>query len=214
MALELVIFDCDGVLVDSEPIAEQAFVDVVLEHDPAVDPRAARQAYWEGSNLQDSFVWIVDEHGAKLPEGIDDIYRVAQLEALRRDLKAIPGVTEVLEGLTVPCCVASGGPPSKIRVNLETVKIDHHFPENAIFSSYVHQTWKPDPGIFLLAARTFGVDPRDCVVIEDSVIGVRAGVAAGMRTLGYVGHVSADELASLGAVPFTSMTQLPGLLSG
>jgi HAD superfamily hydrolase (TIGR01509 family) len=126
-------------------------------------------------------------------------------------LKAIDGIHEVVSSLEVPFCVASSGPQNKIAMNLKLVNLFTYF-EGNIFSCFDIGRWKPDPAIFLLAAKTMGFEPSECVVIEDSVPGVNAAVSGGFDVLAFANAKSEKALRNTGAKLFYSMNELPGLL--
>lgn len=117
----------------------------------------------------------------------------------------------MLRQLDRPYCVASSGPRDKIEHSLSITGLLGYFP-GRIFSAYDVGSWKPDPGLFLHAAETMGVAPERCAVVEDSVLGVQAGVAAGMTVFGYAPAGNASVLLDWGAIPFQTMDALPGLL--
>jgi HAD superfamily hydrolase (TIGR01509 family) len=208
---ELVIFDNDGVLVDSLDIAHQVIVDMTAEltgHQLS-DEMIHRL---RGGKMADIFADIEATLGVKLPESFLEEYRARCYIAFDRDLKAIRGVAEVIDALPWPFCVASSGPKKKIEVTLKSVGLLDRF-EGKVFSSYDIESWKPDPGIFLHAASTMGAEPDRCVVIEDSATGVLGAVAAGMRVLGYAEGREGDELLEAGSeAVFHDMAELPGLL--
>src|SRR5262249_9747843 len=131
--------------------------------------------------------------------------------SLRRELKPVPGVSEALDQLHAPSCVASGSDPARIRLSLELSGLLSRF-EGRIFSAAQVARGKPAPDLFLFAAHSLGAAPAECVVVEDSLPGVRAGVAAGMRVLGFAARNPAEALAREGAVIFTDMRQLPELI--
>lgn len=211
--IDLVIFDADGVLVDSEEIAL------------AVLARAARQAgsqielsealaLFRGLKIADCVTQIENRSGRPVGDGFIDDVRHATALAFEADLRAVEGVHEALAAISIPVCVASNGPMSKLSQTLSLTGLQGRF-EGRVFSAYEVGSWKPDPGLFLHAARTLGADPSRCVVIEDSVTGVSAAKAAEMRVLGFTGG-RADaglELSQAGAQPFDRMAELPALLA-
>ena len=213
----LVIFDCDGVLVDSEPHSNIVFSRALRREglDWSVEETMRRLM---GRSMK-SCVEIVEKHLAhQLSE--DFVHRL-QLETLQtfRDapLKAIAGVGEAIDALEAAgnqTCVASGGGFDKMEVSLGVTGLWKRF-EGRIFSSSQVARGKPFPDLFLHAAISMNVQPFDCVVIEDSVPGVQAARAAGMRVLGYAGapHTDRDAMGAAGAVLFNDMRQLPELVS-
>ena len=148
-----------------------------------------------------------------LPADFTERFRARTAEAFDAHLTEIPGVRRVLDTVEVPYCVASSAPLAKIRHTLGLTGLLPYFGDR-IHSAYEVGSWKPDPGLFRHAARHAGVAPERCVVVEDSLPGVRAGVAAGMAVLGYAppGSGTAPVLAEAGARTFTAMSELPRLL--
>lgn len=208
----LVIFDCDGVLVDSEPLQLRALLDVaatvgfVMSLPTAIDR-------FRGAKMADVVRTIEEQIGHPTPADFVTTVRARQAEAFARELRAVDGVREALERLPMPCCVASSGPVEKVRLSLTITGLLDRFADH-IFSSYQIGSWKPEPGLFLHAAASMGFAPKETVVVEDSILGVRAGVAARMRVLGYADRARAPELAAAGAEVFAAMSDLPGLILG
>ena len=208
------LFDCDGTLVDSEPLLAEVMADTLNR---VGLPFAARQYMEEFRGVR--FMTIVAElerrHGA-----LDATVRSAaeaemrQTMALRmaRELQPIPRVRETLDALTdLPRCVASNGPEHKIRNALDSTGLRRYFDER-LYSGYTLQCWKPDPGLFLHAARSMGFMPEQCVVIDDAAVGVAAGLAAGMRVV-HINRFAEEERTPDGAISMTDMGQLPGILA-
>ena len=150
-----------------------------------------------------------------MPDSFVPAFRVRSTKVFHDHLRPIPGVEAVIQtlrALSVPFCVASSGPREKIEANLGITGLLAYFQES-IVSAYEVGSWKDtDPGLFLHAARTLGVAPETCAVIEDSLPGVQAGVAAGMTVFGYARDTEAETLAAAGAWVFQDMNQLPALL--
>lgn len=209
-----VIFDCDGVLVDSEPIANATLVEVLGEHGMTLTVEDSMRLFLGRSWA--SILAIIDEHfGRPAPEAVTEEFRTRLRERLDRDLTPVAGVPEALEALAaqgLPRCVASSGEPEKIRHSLTVTGLIGHFDDAHLFSATMVEHGKPAPDLFLLAARTLGLDPANAVVVEDALPGVQAGVAAGMRVLGYAPDGTADALRDAGAEVFSDMRELPGLL--
>lgn len=201
------IFDLDGTLVDSETLCNQAFLDLLPELNETIESLVQEN---RGKKLTSILARIERVLGKALPAEFEEQYR-ARVEILfDNDLKAVPGVAEMLDVVGIAKCVASSGPPQKIRQALKVAGIAEHFGDR-LFSSYEVGAWKPDPGLFLHAAKVMGFAPSQCVVIEDSEVGVSAGLAAGMRVFQFLPQ--ADDTAASGASPFSSMGQLPQLLA-
>ncbi len=204
-----VIFDLDGTLVDSETLGNQAFLDLV----PALaSPVAVLVERYRGMKLATILKDIEERIGCPLSADFEQQYRARVAALFDSCLQPIPGVPEMLEALTAPKCIASSGPAAKIAQALRVSGLSQHFGTN-IFSSYDVQSWKPDPGLFLHAAREMGFAPGDCVVVEDSPAGVQAAVAAGMTCFGFAAAESAAGLHAAGAHrTFVDMSALPELM--
>lgn len=211
MRFGLVIFDCDGVLVDSEYLGHAVIADAMREQGLEIAVTEAMTRF-RGRRMAECVLDIERELGRRLPEGFAEDLRARMLDRFREDVTAIEGIEEVIDMLDIPYCVASNGQPEKIRVTLGVSGLLERF-AGRIFSAYEVGFWKPDPGLFLHAAAHFGVEPARCAVIEDSLAGIRAALAAGMRPFGYVppgGGSARIDIA--GVVTFSSMRELPTLL--
>lgn len=209
----LVIFDCDGVLVDSEAISSRIMAESINAAGIAITYQECR-ARFVGGTLQRVIDTIEEWRGEALPAGWKEDFEARRNEAFRKELNAVPGVEEViglLRGQAVPFCVASSGSPEKMDLTLQLTGLRRHFGDN-VFSAAEVATGKPAPDLFLHAAEQMGQQPETCVVVEDSLLGVAAGMAAGMRVLAYAAGNDADALTAAGAQPFASMAELPGLI--
>lgn len=206
----LIIFDCDGVLVDSERLAHQVLIDSVAPLGLHFSMKEA-MALFRGRKMSECVDEVESRIGYTLPEAFIDEFRARQTAAFKAELKPVAGIVEALDSIDATICVASSGPPEKIRLSLTLTGLLERF-DGAIFSAYEVGSWKPDPGLFLHAASAYGIPPGRCIVIEDSILGVRAGVAAGMSVLGYAADADAEELAAGGARIFFSMLDLPSLI--
>lgn len=210
--VDLVIFDCDGVLVDSEKLSIE------------VDRRVLADLEWSLSRdeILHRFVGRSSAHfraeieahlGRRLPDDWETPYQPWYLDMFARELTAVAGVETALDDITTTTCVASSGAHAKIRRTLGQTGLLPRF-DGRIFSADDVANGKPAPDLFLHAAERLGVSPERCVVVEDSRFGVRAARAAGMRVLGYAGGLTpADWLEREGAIVFTDMRELPGLVS-
>ncbi|MBH8572401.1 HAD family hydrolase [Nostocaceae cyanobacterium CENA369] len=210
MPTELVIFDCDGVLVDSETLSNRVLVQFVAEFGLALELEEAILLF-KGCKMADCVNFIEQRLEQKLPPDFVTQLRVRTAEAFERELLSVEGIEASLDKINLPICVASSGPPEKIKLALRVTNLLPRF-EGRIFSSYEIGSWKPAPDLFLYAAKNMGVQAAYCTVVEDSVLGVRAGVAAGMKVLGYTNPSEASLLEDCGARVFYSMYQLPSLL--
>jgi HAD superfamily hydrolase (TIGR01509 family) len=210
---ELVIFDCDGVLVDSERIAVQVDLAVLAELGWPLSEAEIIDRFMGRSHSH--FVTEVEAHvGRTLPDGWDGQFEHRYVEALEASLRPVDGIIEALDLIELPTCVASSGSHERIRLTLGITGLWDRF-DGRIFSGDEVTDGKPAPDLFLHAAERMGAAPSSCVVIEDSHHGVRAARRAGMRVFGYAGGLtSADRLRQEGAVVFDDMRSLPGLISG
>lgn len=211
--VELVIFDADGVLVDSEEIALAVMAQAATAAGAPMDATEAL-AVFRGLKIADCVAEIERRAGSPVSPGFIAEVRAATAAAFETDLRAVEGVHAALDAIAAPICVASNGPMAKLDQTLRLTDLMTRF-EGRIFSAYEVGVWKPDPGLFLHAAQALGADPARCVVVEDSAAGVQAAKSAGMRALGYAppGADTSGELAAAGAEIFTAMAQLPGLLA-
>jgi HAD superfamily hydrolase (TIGR01509 family) len=211
-ALRLVIFDCDGVLVDSERISNTIFCELLngLGMQLTLEDMFER---FVGLSVTQCEALIEEISGKPTPDFLIPEWRARTEAAFAQQVTVIPGVIDVLTALRVPYCVASNGPHSKMRVTLGATGLLPRF-EGRMFSAADVQHPKPSPDVFLHAASKMGVtDAASCVVIEDTPAGVRAGIAAGMRTFGFAAHTPERRLREAGAhATFQQMSDLPGLL--
>ncbi|NUT19135.1 MAG: HAD family hydrolase [Hamadaea sp.] len=209
---ELVIFDCDGVLVDSERIAVRLNIEMLAEYGYQAT-EADIVDHFVGKSLPTIQEKIAEWLGRPVPEW-PDLWMPRMTAAHDAELTAVDGIAEALDRIDLPVCVASSGRLEKTRHSLKLTGLSHHFGDR-LFSSTMVERGKPFPDLFLHAARTLGVDPAGCVVVEDSEPGVRAARSAGMRCFAYAGGVtSGEKLAGTGTVVFDDMRRLPELLAG
>lgn len=187
---ELVIFDCDGVLVDSEIISVRAHAKALQSAGIAITEETLRSRF-TGVPDREMYETIEAETGAVLPDNHDADVRAAIRTAYDRDLKAIPGVEHAVRNLSLPRCVASSATPDKLRHGLVVTGLWSLF-EPHVFSASMVARGKPAPDLFLHAAQEMCVPPAATVVIEDSVAGVTAGIKAGMLVLGFCGGSHCD----------------------
>jgi HAD superfamily hydrolase (TIGR01509 family) len=214
----LLIFDCDGVLVDSELLSFQTLCESLAEVGIRMRAPDALQRFL-GRSEADTCALIEAEAGRALPPDFPARRQAHLARALRERLRAVPGVREVLAASALPRCVASSSGPERIRISLQAAGLAPFFAPEAVFSATQVPRGKPAPDLFLLAAERMGCAPARCVVLEDSTAGVQAGKAAGMRVLGFAGgaHVTgpayAQSLRAAGAdALFQAMDELPALL--
>lgn len=182
---KLVIFDCDGVLIDSEGIACAADAEELTAIGYPITTEQVAERF-AGVPSDAMYKTIEDDWGHRLPEDFKTRVKDVIIEKYRAELKPIPGAAEVLSTLTLPKCIASSSAPAKLALGLvETELYDLVYPH--IFSVALVTKGKPNPDLFLYAAKAFKTEPKDCMVIEDSVAGVKAAKAAGMPCIGFTG---------------------------
>ncbi len=198
MTPALIIFDLDGVLVDSELLSARAISEVLAEHGVviAVADVAARFTGLTDREIGD---WVARESGRPIPADFPARAERRMLELFDGALRPIPGARELLQAVTLPVCVASNSPPGRVARSLRAAGLSAHFPEGTFFSAAAVARPKPAPDVFLHAAEMMGALPADCLVVEDSPTGVRAAVAAGMTVHGFVGAGHVTDRAALGA---------------
>ncbi|SFO07733.1 haloacid dehalogenase superfamily, subfamily IA, variant 3 with third motif having DD or ED [Cohaesibacter marisflavi] len=184
--IQCVIFDLDGTLVDSEILSLQGYCDTVPDLDWDVNYMVANLRGFQFHKIVEAMEGRV---GHKLAEDYETTYRAHVAELFEAGLQAFPDVLDVVPALKTPKCIASAGPIKKMRHSLGLTGLLPHF-EDRIFSSYVVKSWKPEPGLFLHAAKTMGYAPENCLVVEDSEVGIEAAKRAGMQHLLHVpeGH--------------------------
>jgi HAD superfamily hydrolase (TIGR01509 family) len=214
---QLVIFDCDGVLVDSEVLSIREATAALRREGLSIDEAEVRDRFL-GTSLATLIAAVEAELGRALSAGFAGRLTEATLSAFEREMKPIADVAEVVQAIDAMVCVASSATPDRIRRSLDIAGLRHLF-EPQIYSATMVPRGKPDPDLFLHVARTVSVEPRDCLVIEDSVVGVAAACRAGMSVFGFTGgaHLSgtdqAERLARAGARRvFAEMRRLPSLL--
>lgn len=187
LPLRAVLFDCDGTLVDSEPIWLATMRDAIAS---LPDGLAITLAFSdiEGQSMARSLEIVEERRGRPLPPTFEAQVRAEMARRFETELQEIPGATAVLRGLRLPCCVASNGPRSKIELLLRLTGLDAFVPASRVFSAVELGRYKPDPALFLHAAAAMGVAPAECAVVEDSRAGIEAGLNAGMAVYAYLPH--------------------------
>ncbi|MGV9343008.1 HAD family hydrolase [Streptomyces sp. NPDC003688] len=213
MRYDLILFDNDGVLVDSEPISNRLLAAYLTELGHPTSYEESIRDYM-GSAMHRIHELVLERTGQRLPEDFDDVFHARVFAAFERELRAVAGVEGVLEKLAadgVPYCVASSGSHERIRVGHRTTGLDRWFEEGRVFSSQDVGRGKPAPDLFLYAAERMGVAPERCLVVEDSPLGVQAAVAAGMDVYGFTAMTPAERLAGASQL-FSTMGELADLL--
>jgi len=206
MKPKFIIFDCDGVLVDTEEISCGVLAEEARKLGADLSNQEALEIF-SGTSYSSVLDFIAKRLGKKLPEDFEANFRKRTFEEFEKNLQPIPGIHEVVKKLQLPFCVASNAPAYKVEFNLKLVKLFPFF-ENKIFSAYQVNAWKPDPTLFLTAAKTMGFSSSETMVIEDSPVGVQAAVTANMKVLGYAKGKKAEILKSKGATVISDMSEI------
>lgn len=216
MTPEALIFDCDGVLIDSEIVVCRLAAEELTKLGYAISTEQVIERF-AGRPEHEMMAELERDWGRPVPGEYRENVNARTVEAYATELKIMPGMEEALDGIALPICVASSSFPAKLRLGLETVGLYKRFAPNVISGTAVARG-KPEPDVFIFAAGWMKVSPLRCAVVEDSVPGTRAATRAGMRVLGFTGgaHCGPDharQLAEAGAaLTFSDMRELPGLL--
>jgi HAD superfamily hydrolase (TIGR01509 family) len=213
--LDLVIFDCDGVLVDSEVISNSVLARELTVIGLPTTVTEARRNY-QGLLLSDVLLAAEAQLGRRLPEGWLDRYERERSAAFRRELRPVAGAADVIEavlGHGTRVCVASQGKLEKTRLSLQLTGLARYFSDDARFSAETVTRGKPHPDLFLHAAAAMGSEPEHCAVVEDTPSGVAAAVAAGMWAIGYAADSDEEGLRGAGAEIIQRLNELPILLA-
>jgi HAD superfamily hydrolase (TIGR01509 family) len=214
MRYELIIFDNDGVLVDSEPVSNTILAGYLTELGHPTSYEDSLRDYM-GAAMHRVHDLVLERTGERLPDDFDDTFHARVFEAFRRELRAVEGVFDVLGKLSadgVAYCVASSGSHERIRVGHRKTGLDRWFSDDIVFSAEDVGRGKPAPDLFLHAAERMGVDPGRCAVVEDSPLGLAAARAAGMDVYAFTAMTPAEKLAGATGY-FSTAAGLPALLS-
>jgi HAD superfamily hydrolase (TIGR01509 family) len=190
----LLIFDCDGVLVDSELLANTAIAELMTQLGRPMTVQEALGLF-VGKRLQEVLALAEAVLGGPIPPAIAAQAGQRLLERFRHELKPIDGVRAAIDALPYRRCVASSSSPERIRVSLEATGLASLFGDH-VFSAEQVESGKPAPDLFLLAARSLDASPAECIVIEDSALGIAAARSAGMRAIGFAGGSQIDDAAA------------------
>lgn len=213
---DLLIFDCDGVLVDSELIASEVLSEELVRHGIDITPRECRERF-TGSSLKRVASLVTHSTGIELPDSFEEDVRSKDRAVFQDRLRPVSGIEETLDLLSLKRCVASSGSMEKINHSLKLTDLHHRLAPH-LFSAEMVERGKPAPDLFLYAAKQMGVSPKRCLVIEDSTTGIKAAKAAGMTCYGFAGASHAGpgygemlDLAGADLV-FREMFALPHLI--
>lgn len=209
---DLVIFDCDGVLVDTEPVSNAVLAANLTRHGLALSTAECTAMFtgWSMVNVRAEAIRL----GATLPENWIDAVYAEEFEALRQGVLPVAGIPEILDRLdaaAIPYCVASNGSEEKMAITLGQTGLLPRF-QGAMFSAHSLNTSKPDPALFQAALAAFKMEPARAVVIEDSTLGATGAARAGIPCYGFAPHEGGADLAAVGARIFKDMRGLPDLL--
>lgn len=210
MKYKCIIFDCDGVLVDSESISAKIFQEMASELSCNLDFETVLNQI-TGTSMKENLNFFREIINGDLPASFETDFRKRSYKAFKTDLKPVNGIADLLKKIKVPVGVASSGPVEKIRLNLTTTNLIQFFGDN-IFSSYEIQSWKPDPEIYLHAAKRMGFKPKECAVIEDSLPGIQAAKAGGFDVFGFATEKNKTTFEVSGATVFFNVDELELLL--
>jgi HAD superfamily hydrolase (TIGR01509 family) len=208
--IECVIFDCDGTLVDSEVICNLGLEIKLQELGIQANIQSMVNQFrgWKLANIVDA---LSQKYSIKLDETFITSYRELIADLFDSQLQPILNIAQALKDIPQPKCVASNAPLNKIEQAIRVTNLEGFF-DNNLFSSYVIQSWKPEPDLFLYAAKTMGFSPQNCAVVEDSILGIEAAQRAGMQSFFYqpqgVSLIKTDNTIS-----FQNMLELPSLIN-
>ena len=214
---DLIIFDCDGVLVDSEALACVVHAEVLTEYGYTITAAQVHERFL-GRSAREARLEVESELGRAFPDSYTAQLRATIDRVFGEKLVPVPHIADTLNRLSQRICVASSGTPTRIRSSLGTTGLLDHFAPH-LFSAMQVERGKPAPDLFLFAAAQMNVRPAQCVVVEDSVPGVTAARAAGMTVIGFTGgsHCrpgDTDRLRATGAsIVIDDMRELPGLIA-
>lgn len=203
--IDAVLFDCDGVLVDSERIATECIVKFAARFGARFEFDEALERF-TGARMADNLRDIEERGGCTLPDDFEERLRARMATEFETRIRPVDGALALVEALAVPYCVVSNGPRSKMEVTLGVTGLLEHF-AGRIVSAYEVGAWKPDPELFLHAARILEVAPGRCAVVEDSGYGIAAGLAAGMQVFALAPTARMPALPE-GVIRVTSLAEL------
>jgi HAD superfamily hydrolase (TIGR01509 family) len=208
--IECVIFDCDGTLVDSEVLCNLGLEIKLQELGIKADIQSMVNRFrgWKLANIVDA---LSIEYSLELDETFITSYREVIADLFSSQLQPIPNIAQTLANISQSKCVASNAPLEKIKQAVRVTNLEHFFNDN-LFSSYVIQSWKPEPHLFLHAARMMKIKPKNCVVVEDSILGIEAAQRAGMQSFFYQPQ-GVNLLETNDTISFQNMLELPSLIA-
>lgn len=191
-AIKCIIFDCDGVLIDSEVISAQVMIEELALENIEIDFE-----HFQKNFLGRGFVKVAADiranYGRAISDDFESRYRAKLMDAFTQDLRPMPGIFELLEQLSLPFCIATSSSPTRVDHSLKLTGLEHHF-RNKVFTASQVKNGKPAPDLFLFAAAQMGMSPSDCLIIEDSETGLEAAVRAHIPVWHFTGgsHLRGD----------------------
>ncbi len=191
---ELIIFDCDGTLVDTEPITNKLIGEMIREMGISMTDQEAFDLF-VGTSFAKITSYLIDRLGRPIDYDLEAEFRIRCKTRFEKELKEIPGATEFVESVDIPICIASNGPSEKMKVTLGITGLLPYFDKGNMFSAYDIQVWKPEPDLFLYAAKTMDTAPEKCLIVEDTLVGVQAAINAKMDVIALGDHFSSENLA-------------------
>lgn len=207
-SIEAVFFDCDGTLVDSEVICSRAYVHMFQEFGITLELDEIFKRF-KGVKLYEIIDTINAEYGVNLQKArLEPVYRAEVARLFDTELEVIAGANALLNAMTVPMCVVSNGPVSKMEHSLGKTGMLHHFPQT-LFSGYDIQRWKPDPALMFHAATAMNVNVENCILVDDSTAGAQSGIAAGMEVFYFCADPHNLPIDHPKVTTFTDLAQLP-----
>ena len=207
---EAVFFDCDGTLVDSEVICSRAYVHMFREFGITLDLDEIFKRF-KGVKLYEIIDTINAEYGVNLDKAtLEPVYRDEVARLFDTELEVISGAQALLDAVSVPMCVVSNGPVSKMQHSLGKTAMLHHFPER-LYSGYEIQRRKPDPALMLHAAKAMNVNVENCILVDDSSAGAQSGIAAGMEVFYFCADPHNKPIEHPKVTTFTRLEELPEL---
>ena len=208
---DLVIFDCDGVLVNSEPLTNRVYVQMLGEYGHQVNTEEYLREF-SGAVMYKRLEVTSQKLNWNPPSNFLSIFNERLSLLTESELTPVPGIHDLIDSLSVPICVASNGSREEILLRLRIAQLTERF-GSAIYSGLEVAHPKPAPDVYLAAAKGFNVPPSRCIVIEDSVPGVTAAVRAGMKVYGHAAFTPSESLRKAGAIPFANMMELKSTLA-
>ncbi len=209
--IELVIFDCDGTLVDSEPITTRVIVNMIKEYGFHLQEDESRSLF-TGTNMKNILDFLENKGMFVNHHLFEEKYRSESEMLFKEELQPIQGAHGLMDWLQLPKCIASNGPQRKMKVTLEASGLKRFFPDEHIFSAYDIQKWKPEPDLFIHAARTCNAESKNCLVVEDTIHGIMAAKEAQMKVIGVNVRDQIQDVKDLNVMCFENLKEVKDYL--